>query len=244
MNANVDRVEVAHRALRQAIIEQALRPGTKLPEDDLGQHFGMSRTLVRAVLARLQAQGLIDTSHKRTAVVAQPSLEEARDAFEVRKVLEREAVRLLVERWSASIDAALSAHVREEITAFEAGNARVSTRLAGEFHLRIAELSGNSLLQRYLDEVISRCSLILAVYSRPHSAECAVNEHSAILEALRRGDVTAVQDLMGEHLGLVETRALIDETEKQSGLNDVLSRYSPPASKNVPASRRHSRATP
>ena len=126
MTAAVDRVDTAYRALRQAIIEQALLPGTKLPEDELGRHFGMSRTLVRTVLTRLQAQGLVDTFHKRTATVAQPSLQEAKEAFAVRRALEREAAGLVVARWDASIDAVLTAHVADEAAAAAAGNTRVS----------------------------------------------------------------------------------------------------------------------
>ena len=40
------RTDLAHEALKQAILERALQPGTKLPEDDIGSHFAMSRTLV------------------------------------------------------------------------------------------------------------------------------------------------------------------------------------------------------
>jgi len=226
MTGLTDRVDIAHRALRQAIIEQALLPGTKLPEDELGRHFGMSRTLVRAALARLQAQGLVDTSHKRTATVAQPSLEEARDAFAVRRALEREAVRLVLTRWNPAFEATLSAHVQEEAAAFAQNDTRVSTRLAGEFHLLLAGMSGNALLERYLSELVSRCSLILAVYSRPHSAECAVNEHSAIIEALRRGDAAKAEQLMEHHLELVESRALIGDSAVKKDLSDILGRYS------------------
>ena len=92
MSKTSPRADVAYQALRQAIIEQALLPGTKLPEDQIGAHFGMSRTLVRATLARLQAEGLVDAKPKRTVTVAQPTLEEAREVFEIRRALEREAV--------------------------------------------------------------------------------------------------------------------------------------------------------
>jgi FCD domain len=71
--------------------------------------------------------------------------------------------------------------------------------------------------------VVSRCSLILALYGRPHSSECAVNEHREIIEALRRGDAKAAAELMDGHVGSVEARALIAEPELD--LNAVLSRY-------------------
>src|SRR6266702_2424315 len=99
MTKTPSRADTAYQALRQAIIEQALPPGTRLPEDVIGSQFAMSRTLARATLARLQAEGLIEAGRKRTATVARPSLEEAKEDFEVRRALEREVIRLVIARW-------------------------------------------------------------------------------------------------------------------------------------------------
>src|ERR1700733_5811675 len=156
MSKKSSRVDFACHALRQAIIEQALPPGTKLPEDELGARFGMSRTLVRAALAHLQSEGLVDAPPRRTATTARPTLEEAKEVFEVRRTLEREVVRLVVERWRAEFGAELEGHVRQEDAARKGGDERVSIRLAGEFHTKLGELSGNTLLARYLGEVVSR----------------------------------------------------------------------------------------
>lgn len=227
MSSNSDRVDIAHRTLRQAIIEQALKAGTKLPEDEIGRHFSMSRTLVRTVLAKLQAQGLVDTYHKRTATVAQPSLDEARDAFAIRRALEREMTKAVIKRWNPAIEKLLLEHVQEEEAAHAKGDVRLSTRLAGEFHLKLAELSGNALLERYLSELVSRCSLILAMYSRPHSSECAISEHSGLINALKKGDQAAAEHLMDEHLLSVESRALIeDDLAAEPDIGSILSRFS------------------
>jgi DNA-binding GntR family transcriptional regulator len=59
----------------------------------------------------------------------------------------------------------------------------------------LADLTGNALLARYVAEVVSRSGLILALYGRPHSAECAVSEHRAIIEALKSGDAARGQYL-------------------------------------------------
>jgi DNA-binding GntR family transcriptional regulator len=226
MSKKSTRVDFACKALRQAIIEQALPPGTKLPEDELGSRFGMSRTLVRAALAHLQSEGLVDAPPRRTATTAKPTLEEAKEVFEVRRTLEREVVRLVVERWRPEFGAELEGHVREEEAARKAGEARVSIRLAGEFHTKLGEMSGNRLLRRYLGEVVSRCSLILALYGRPHSADCAVNEHREIVAALRGRNADAAIAVMDHHLGSVEHRALLDQgRDAQFDLGAVLSRY-------------------
>ena len=248
MSKKSSRVDFACKVLRQAIIEQALPPGTRLPEDELGQRFAMSRTLVRSVLAHLQSEGLVDAPPRRTATTAKPTLEEAKDVFEVRRTLEREVVRLVIARWQPEFGAELEGHVREEEAARKAGEARVSIRLAGEFHTRLGEMAGNALLRRYLGEVVSRCSLILALYGRPHSADCAVNEHREIVAALRARDADAAVTVMEHHLGSVEHRALVDQgRDARFDLGAVLARYAHLAdsrseSKVAPLPRRKPRA--
>ena len=87
-------------------------------------------------------------------------------------------------------------------------------------------MSGNRLLRRYLGEVVSRCSLILALYGRPHSADCSVKEHREIVAALRGRNAEAAIAVMEHHLGLVEDRALSDHgRDAQFDLGAVLSRY-------------------
>src|ERR1044072_3592364 len=81
---NADRTGLIYRALRHAIIEQALAPGAKLPEDAIGERFGASRTIVRAALGQLAAEGLVELRRNRGATVATPAWEEARDTFDVR----------------------------------------------------------------------------------------------------------------------------------------------------------------
>lgn len=226
MTTKSSRVDEACQALRRAIIEQALPPGSKLPEDELCAHFKMSRTLVRATLARLHAEGLVDAPPRRTATTAKPTIQEAKDIFGVRKALEREVVRLVIEKWRAEFGAELEGHIRAEDAARKEADARISIRLAGEFHSRLSEMAGNALLQRYLSEVVSRCSLIMALYGRPHSAECAVNEHREILAALRSRDAQAACALMDQHLGAVEERALLNSIRSSPPeLGDVLGRY-------------------
>src|SRR3981189_2426162 len=79
-----DRARLIYRALRHAIIEQALEPGAKLPEDAIGERFGASRTIVRSALTRLAAEGLVELRRNRGAAVATPGWKEERGIFDVR----------------------------------------------------------------------------------------------------------------------------------------------------------------
>ena len=91
------RVDEVYAGLRRAIIEGAVRPGTKLPEDGVGDSFGVSRTIVRSALMRLASEGLVSQQPKRQASVAVPTLSDARDLFRVRKGVERIGVEVRAE---------------------------------------------------------------------------------------------------------------------------------------------------
>jgi len=224
-----DRAAAVYRALRHAIIEQALEPGAKLPEDTVGERFGVSRTLVRHALGQLAAEGLVELRRNRGAAVAKPGWDDARDVFEVRRGLERLVVLRLAGQLTREQAARLEGHVGDEETA-RGNNEPLSIRLAGEFHMLLAEMTGNALLARYISEVSSRSGLILAIYGRPHSSECAVSEHRAIIKALLGGDSEVAAALMDEHLEAVAGRALIQTASpKRRELRDVLDAYVPSA---------------
>jgi DNA-binding GntR family transcriptional regulator len=219
------RSDTVYRALRQAIIEQALLPGTKLPEDAIGTRFGVSRTVVRRALSRLAADGLAEFRLNRGAAVARPGLDEAREIFAVRGCLEGEVIRQLAGCLTTEQAATLTAHVDRETQARRHGGGAESIRLAGEFHILLAGLTGNRTLARYVGELVSRCSLILAAYARPHSPECAIDEHRQIIAGLRASKGDVVRNLMVRHLGGVEARADLGPARQPLDLDGVLARY-------------------
>ncbi|WZB75105.1 FCD domain-containing protein [Achromobacter insuavis] len=122
--------------------------------------------------------------------------------------------------------ARLEQHVAQEEAARSRNSVNESIRLSGEFHILMAELSGNAVYARYVNEIVSRCSLILALYGRPHSSECAVSEHREIVAGLRARDEKHVLHLLGHHLESVTARALL--SPDGAGVRDIrkiLDRY-------------------
>lgn len=217
------RSPAVHRALKRAILDQALPPGTKLPEDSIGERLGVSRTLVREALLRLSEEGLVELRPNRGAAVARPSLEEGYDLFVTRFALEKLVVELLAGKLTKAQRDELSRHIDSEDEARRHGDAR-SIRLAGEFHTLLASMTGNATLIRYVNELVARSSLILALYGRPHSSECAISEHRQLLDALKLGDAPAATQLMTHHLESVTTRALLTR-DKVEDIRDVLASY-------------------
>lgn len=218
------RTAAVQQALRQAIIEQRLKAGARLPEDAIGDAFGTSRTIAREALGRLAVEGLVELKPNKGAFVANPTLEEGHDIFVVRRGLETTVTATLAGKLSRAELKELYAFVDEEHKAAQHDDEAESIRLAGEFHLLLARMTGNVLLTRYTTEVVSRCSLILAMYGRPHSADCGVDEHREIVAALEQGDAATAGKLMDTHLAAVAGRALL-QARPAGDIRDVLAPY-------------------
>ncbi|MDB5931255.1 MAG: transcriptional regulator, GntR family, partial [Polaromonas sp.] len=189
-----------------AILDHRLPPGTKLIEDKLASAFGVSRTRIRPLLVRLANEQVVTLTPNRGATITQPTEQEAREVFEVRRMIEPTLVALFIASASEADVAQLRQCIDEEETARLAGDMRRAIRLAGDFHLLIAERAGHQTLGRILRELISRTSLILMAYSVAHdriheeATSCGCLEHRALLDAIRLCDAAEAQRRMREHL--------------------------------------------
>ena len=197
-------------ALTKAIVEHRLQPGSKLAEQKLADHFGVSRTLVRQALFQLSQNRLIRLEPARGAFVAAPDVAEAREVFAVRRMLEAGMTRAFVREITPARLKALRDHVAAEKAAVAGGNAVDRNALLGDFHVRMAELMGNNVLAQMLGELISRCALITLMYQSPTAAEHSHGEHAAIVRALAAKDEEQAVRLMTEHLEHVEASLVFD----------------------------------
>jgi len=198
------------QALTKAIVEHRLHPGSKLPEQKLADHFGVSRTLVRQALFQLSQNRLIRMEPARGAFVAAPSVEEAQQVFAVRRMLEAEMTRAFVREVTPAKIKALKDHIAQEKSAVRHGDVLGRTQALGDFHVRMAELMGNQVLAQVLGELISRCALITLMYQSASAAEHSHDEHTAIVKALAAREETLAVQLMNAHLLQVEQSLTLD----------------------------------
>ena len=210
-------------SLTKAIVEHRLHPGTKLAEQKLADHFGVSRTLVRQALFQLSQNRLIRLEPARGAFVAAPSVDEARQVFAVRRMLEAEMTRAFVRQVTPAKLKALREHVAQEKQAVASQDVSGRTELLGDFHVRMAELMGNQVLAELLRELISRCALITLMYQSTNAAEHSNEEHAEIVKALAARDEALAVRLMNEHLQHVEEGLTFDRKLPTNDLSLALS---------------------
>ncbi|MEO8935928.1 MAG: GntR family transcriptional regulator [Burkholderiaceae bacterium] len=195
-----------------AILEHRLAPGTKLGEDRLASIFSASRARVREVLAKLANERLVDLIPQRGAFVAKPTVEQANDVFEARRLIEPGVVRRLVKRMDADALKRLREHQRKEAEARRLDDKRAIVRLSGEFHLLLAELAGNKVLVRSLRELSTITCLIIFLYDAPTATSCRADEHAKIVAAIASGDATKAEALMLHHLDDIQQSLNLEST--------------------------------
>jgi DNA-binding GntR family transcriptional regulator len=221
--------ETIYERLVAAILDQRLPPGTKLVSDRLAQAFGVSRTRIHPVLVRLANERIVTFTPRRGAAVAQPTVEEAREVFEVRRMIEPRLVALFIANASGAALQSLADCIAQEEAAHAVGDTVRAVRLTGEFHLLIAEGSGHQTLGRVLRELVFRTSLIIMRYGTDAggppqgSPACACNEHRRLLDAIRLGDSTEAARFMREHLEQIESQLRF--TQRPAGPPDLASLF-------------------
>jgi DNA-binding GntR family transcriptional regulator len=120
--------------------------------------------------------------------------------------------------------AQLEAHVEKERAARAAGDTRATIRLSGGFHLVIGELAGSSYLWDVLRDLVSRTSLIMAMYQSRSQVDCGPDEHAEVVEAIRSANADRAQQLMDHHLDHLEGKLDLEESSSETDdLRDILS---------------------
>ena len=209
--------------LTRAIVEHRLLPGAKLAEQKLADHFGVSRTLIRQALIQLSQNRLVVLEPARGAFVAAPSVEESRQIFAVRRMLEAEMTRAFVRQVTPAKIKKLREHVNQERRAVDKADVSERTELLGDFHTLMAELMGNQVLAQMLGELVSRSALITLMYQSDSAAEHSHEEHGEIVKALAAKDEERAVLLMEEHLNHVEANLEFDKKPWRNDLSLALS---------------------
>lgn len=198
--------QTVYDGLFDAVMQGRLKPGERLGEALLCEQYGVSRTVVRQALRRLAESQIVEIVPNKGATVAAPTPEETRDVFEARRAIEAAIVRGVAQRITPSEVQRLQLRLEAEHGALHRGEHGRWVSLAGGFHLALAQLCGNKVLQRLLTELMTRCSLIVALYEAPGDAACEHDEHVRLVDLLSLGEAEAAVTLMEQHLRALEAR--------------------------------------
>lgn len=210
--------ELVAESLLALISERHLKPGDTLPtERELMQHYGVGRSSVREALRMLESKGLISAGGSGAFAVADfrnplndslsllLAVEEGslRELFEVRRILEGEAVALATERGNKSYLERMRAAT--ELMREGLANREEYIEADVAFHLTIAEATQNRLILHLMHAIRDQLERALgSIYKIPGSPEQSIEDHGLIIAAMAEGRPDEARDRMREHLGRVE----------------------------------------
>jgi DNA-binding GntR family transcriptional regulator len=205
----------------ESILAQKLSPGERLGEQELADLFHVSRTLVREALMQLQARGFVEVRPRRGWYVVEPSVEDARDAFSARRIVES-GILTHPGRPLQTVVLRLRQHIAEEQQAIQSADAATRSFLLADFHVCLAEAMGHRSLSAILRDLTARTTLAATLYQSQHAASQSCAEHAAILQALEQGDLALARERMLDHIGQVEQALNHDQPRTHDRLRDSL----------------------
>ncbi|MGV3725957.1 GntR family transcriptional regulator [Hydrogenophaga sp.] len=218
-------VERIAQDVASAIVEKRIPPGTWLREEALGRVYAVSRTKVRAALLMLAKDKLVQTIPDKGTFVCQPSVQEAREVFSARRLVESQIVRLFVAKAKRADYERLRQHVRVERSTLKApALGVVREKLLGDFHVALAEAGGHQVLAEIVTELVARSSLIAMLYQSTNDAHCSTDEHEQFLRICESGQVDDAVANMMEHLHRLEASLDLnqDRPDRQLDLVNAL----------------------
>lgn len=210
--------EIVFETLRDAIIKQVLKPGERMMEIQLAEELGVSRTPVREAIRKLELEGFVVMIPRKGAYVADISLRDITEVFEIRGALEALAAGLACERITEEELEELERHLVIEAEYTEKQLLENLIDIDTEFHDILYGASRNSRLVGFLNNIREQILRFRKTsFTNPGRVTKALEEHKKLVEAIAARDVTLAQQLALEHVENVEN-GLIDFLKQRGEL--------------------------
>lgn len=197
-------VDYIYQELRRQLFNKELAPGQRLPEVAIAKTLEVSRTPVREAVRRLAAEGLVELLPNIGARVISPTPEEIEDCFDIRTDLECLAIKRAARKISKLQLFLLEESIEEEEKVFPTRNLEQYIEKNSKFHSIIAEASGSSILSGYVNNIIERSHAYMILFEDffDINTNPSLDDHIAILNALKNRDVEKCIQLMHNHVSV------------------------------------------
>ena len=190
-----------YEEVRQAIIELRLQPGEPLREATMAEQLGVSKTPVREALARLEQEGLVETTSFKGAVVSGYSPQDLQEIYELRELLEGAAVRAAAATASRETVAHLESLVIESRELRTRDDLEGLAVLLGAFDLVIYDQVVNERIRALIENLKAHLARIGRLTEEiPGRVKASVEEHAAIVDAIAAHDADGAERAMRAHI--------------------------------------------
>lgn len=211
--------------IHAAIVERRILPGVRLVEDQLAEVFEVSRMRIRSVLQSLAHDKVVTLHRNRGAVVAYPSVREAKEVFAARRLIEAALAPDIVAKADSKALQRLKMHVKREKQGEARPNRALELKTSHDFHTLLAEITGNRVVVDFLRELMTQSLLITAIYERPDVSSCSHQAHGQLIRFIERRDADGLADAMRRHLDEIEGDLVLFERQEFSA--DIRAVFAP-----------------
>lgn len=205
-------------AIYEAVLTQRLPPGSRLPEVALSELFGVSRSIVRKALTRLASDHVIEQQPNQMAMVSRPGVEETRQIFAARRLVESEVMRLTAGTLNKTRLQELKRLVKDEKVAHDSGRDQDRVHCSMAVHRFLARHCPNHVLGRMMRDLVLRTSIVIALYKTPSITACFLgDDHARLADLIAKGDGEQAAALADRHLHTLE--GLLDLNDHSHPIN-------------------------
>lgn len=189
--------ESAYKIIKEKLLNLEFEPGSRIREDLVAQEISMSRTPVREAINQLSAEGLVNNIPRKGIFAIQLSSGEISNFLDIREALETLAVENCIKKADTRALNVLENILGEFESALKKEHYQKCNQLDSKFHMEIAGTSQNNKLIEFLSEIEDFMHLARAMEKKAEPGaknELTLREHRAILEAIKKGDVSGASD--------------------------------------------------
>ncbi|WP_051744127.1 GntR family transcriptional regulator [Halobacillus karajensis] len=190
--------------LKNQILFRHLSPGTQLVESLIGKEIQVSRTPIRNAMKKLEQEGLVNIYSNRGAFVVRPTLEEIRQAFDMRRHLEKMTLEQIYEHMSEEDFLHLEEWIRHERETYKTRDILEYLDVNKQFHMTLALKTKNTFLIDFTERILNQIHVYLMLYdvfvNEDLYEKQRFKEHELLLDALRKQDLPRLLRLIDQHM--------------------------------------------
>ncbi len=196
---------------RNKIISKELCAGNRIVETELAEEMNTSRTTVRNAMAQLNYAGLLEIKPNYGTFVTKPTMVDMAHTYDVRRALEEEAIRLAIPNVHNEALDKMETILNAQAELEHAYSMNRYIDLNKSFHWVIVRLAGNSILEKYLDEMFNRTAIFLTFYDESATNKGSIATHEHMLNALRARDEKAAIQAVREDITLASDSLIVSD---------------------------------
>lgn len=200
LDLSVSAAPQVYERLRQAILRGTLGPGDRLSETEIAKQFGVSRQPVREAFIRLTSDGLAEVRPQRGTYIRKISVSAVLSARLVREAVEGDLIRMVADKGDPSLLPRLDEEIRQQLQALEQDDSDLFVQLDDRFHRLLAAAAGHEAVWLVLEGLKSQMNRLRHITAKAFDIQTLIDQHTAIVEALRAGDATMAEKAMRRHL--------------------------------------------